>query len=104
MNTMDSTGEFALAIRSERIFEVQDAVEAASPGDQVLVTNGVYSTGGRVISGVLTNRIAATKAVAIESVNGPTATVIDGGGVARCVYLTNGAAIAGFFSNPGHGG
>ena len=74
---------------------IQDAVNVATSSDTVLVTNGVYRYGGRVVSGALTNRIALTKVIALQSVNGPSATVVDGGGVARCVYLTNGAAIAG---------
>ena len=75
---------------------VQDAVDAATGGDSILVTDGVYQTGGRVIYGSLTNRVAVTKAVTVRSVNGPMLTMIDGGGVVRCVYLTNGAALSGF--------
>jgi hypothetical protein len=79
---------------------IQDAVDAANPGDQILVTNGIYQEATRVVYGIL-NRVAVTKAVTVQSVNGPAVTIIQGKTYfdnirVRCVYLTNGAALMGF--------
>src|ERR1035437_4075785 len=82
---------------------IQNAVDVSTNGDLVLVTNGVYVTGGRRVSGNATiNRVAVTNAITVKSVNGPTATVIQGYQVSnppqatRCVYLTDGATLTGF--------
>jgi hypothetical protein len=79
---------------------IQDAVDAAAPGDEIVVTNGVYQTGARAVYG-MSNRVAVTKAVTVRSVNGPAYTSIVGHGpigdnAIRCAYLTNGAVLAGF--------
>jgi hypothetical protein len=79
---------------------IQDAVDAALDGDEIVVTNGVYQTGARVTYG-MSNRVAVTNAVTVRSVNGPDVTRIVGSGMGgvtaiRCVYLANGAVLAGF--------
>jgi hypothetical protein len=79
---------------------IQDAVDAATPGDHILVTNGVYDAGATAVSGS-SNRVALIKPVVVQSVNGPDVTVIRGRGpkgpaAIRCAYLTNGAMLAGF--------
>ncbi len=75
---------------------IQDAVDAADAGELVLVTNGVYATGGKAIYETTTNRVAVTKALTLQSVNGPDVTTINGVGSIRCVYLTNEAVLSGF--------
>jgi hypothetical protein len=73
---------------------IQDAVNAAVPGDQVIVTNGVYPGG-----------LALNKPVNLLSLNGPQVTVIDADLVSfgnRCVTLTNGAGLSGFTLTHGY--
>ena len=80
--------------------EIQQAVDSASSGDTVLVTNGVYDTGG---AGTpwhsCDNRVVITKDITLQSVNGADVTFIQGseatgGGrgadAVRGVYMSSG--------------
>jgi len=84
---------------------IQDAIDVAFPGDEVVVTNGIYQSGGRAIQGTMTNRVVVIKPLMVRSVNGPDVTIIrgeqasdttNGAGAVRCVYLTNQATLVGF--------
>ncbi|HTR42039.1 MAG TPA: immunoglobulin domain-containing protein, partial [Pseudomonadales bacterium] len=82
--------------------QIEDAVNAALTGDQVVVTDGVYQTGSDVSTDSASNRVLVTIPINLQSVNGPAVTVIDGGSIARCVYLTNGATLVGFTLTNGY--
>ncbi|MEM7395509.1 MAG: choice-of-anchor Q domain-containing protein, partial [Verrucomicrobiota bacterium] len=85
----------------------QHAVDAAMDGDTVLVSNGVYATGGATVPGFsLANRVMVTNVITVRSVNGPEVTIIKGEGpegsnATRCVYL-DGAVLSGFTLTHGH--
>jgi len=76
---------------------IQLAVDASIANDTVLVSNGVYDTGGKVTPSYFSsNRVYVGANITLRSVNGPELTIIKGQeapiggcgtGAARCVYL-----------------
>lgn len=86
---------------------IQEAINACNPGDDVIVTNGVYDQGGAVTPGYThTNRISVSINIEILSVNGPDVTIIKGqvdpntgtygSNAVRCAYINGGASLSGF--------
>ena len=90
---------------------IQDAVDAAAVGDEIMVADGVYATGGRQ-----GNRVAVNKPLTLRSLKGPEFTIIQGANplfdeegtqtneTMRCVYLANGASLSGFTLTNGAAG
>lgn len=80
---------------------IQAAIDAATTNDVILVSNGVYRTGGRFYDG-LTNRVLVPFRMILRSLSGASATVVEGAtpfgsdAAIRCVYLGSGALLDGF--------
>jgi hypothetical protein len=55
---------------------IQNAVDAAVAGDEIVVTNGSYAP------------VSVDKPLSVRSVNGPQFTTINGHNAVRCVLLT----------------
>jgi hypothetical protein len=75
---------------------IQDAVDVAVAGEQILVGNGVYATGSRYGAGWSMSRLVINKALLVRSINGAEVTIIRGASDARCVDLADGAVLSGF--------
>ena len=61
---------------------IQDAIDAANPGNIVLVLNGFFN---------LKSEIKVTTNIILKSVGGASTTVIDGGNVVRCLNISGNA-------------
>ena len=58
---------------------IQEAIDAGTQiGRLVLVSDGVYASGGRAVFGTMTNRVVLSEGVEVRSVNGPLVTSIAG--------------------------
>lgn len=83
---------------------IQDALDVSVPGDEILVSNGLYQVGSRVLGAVAgASRVAISNAVAVRSVNGWAFTTIKGdtNPVVRGVYMADGAVLEGFTISSG---
>ncbi len=85
---------------------IQDAIDASSAGDLILVSNGTYNVGSRTVVDSTPCRVVINKPITVRSLNGPGVTVIEGYSLpgqfpfspdsVRCAYMTNGATLIGF--------
>ncbi|NLX25725.1 MAG: PKD domain-containing protein [Lentisphaerae bacterium] len=64
--------------------DIQTAVNAAVSGDTVLVWDGHY---------LLSSEITVSKAITVQSANGPETTIVDGQGTVRCFNLGNSVCV-----------
>jgi hypothetical protein len=68
----------------------------------VIVNDGIYDLGGRIVYGQITNRVILTDRVIVKSMNGPTETFIVGSGATRCAYVEDSSVLSGFTLTNGH--
>ena len=92
---------YPFATWADAATDLQSAIDAADPLDEVFASNGVYGAGGRTHQGTLTNRVVVDKPIRLEAVDGPETTIIEGSGpngdaAVRGVHLGTNAALIGF--------
>jgi hypothetical protein len=68
---------------------IQAAINAARAGDTVIVNDGTYA---------LTSSVTIPSAIVLSSVNGASATILDGQQSVRCVSITDAGAIVNGFT------
>src|SRR6185503_9299538 len=68
---------------------VQEAVDAASDGDTVLVAEGEY---------LLTNQVTVAKGIFLRSDAGPSQTILNGQNSVRCLWVSNSVAVVDGFA------
>lgn len=91
---------------------IQDAIDAAVEDHAlVLVTNGVYSTGGRAVGAGLMTRVVIDRPITVKSTPGPRPVILGaadpgtqgiGANAIRCAFVTNGAVLRGFILQGGY--
>ncbi len=75
---------------------IQEALHAAADGATVWVDDGVYYAPPQAINNLGTNVVSITNAVALHSIHGHAAAIINGGGSNRCVDFSVAAASCAF--------
>ena len=76
--SLDGGHQFPYTNWVDAATNIASAINACSPWESVLVSNGLYS---------ITTQLVVDTAITVESLNGAGCTLIDGGGVTRCFYL-----------------
>jgi len=81
---------------------IQDAVDAANSNNTVLVTNGFYNSGMKILFGSSSNRVAITKPLLLKSIGNRENTIIAGSNNVRTLFITAGVEVEGFTITGGY--
>jgi hypothetical protein len=84
--------------------DIQSAVNQTTNGDLVLVNPGVYQSGGYVAPDGTLTALVVSNSVTVQSMNGASATFIDGSDAMRGIYLQNTSVLVGFTITNGTAG